>query len=96
MKNKPLGISSAEREAKSSLEKSYWVDARGRSRAALVSAGDLHNYLHGCGDSGPDMAEALYHQAEAIRYAMASALAIRGARFDEKRLANLKKKKKKR
>jgi hypothetical protein len=90
MKSK-LAISPVEREAKTKIER-HVVEARERSKSLLKYAQGLHDYLHG-GSGGPDLAEAAFKEADAIRYALNSALSGRLARIELTERARNRKKK---
>lgn len=78
-------VSPIEREAQTRQERGAILEARFRVTRLLQYAQSLHDYLHGrYGD--PSLAEAVFKEADALRYAMNSAVAARLTRLElEKR-----------
>ena len=84
-KRKPPACSLAECEATTKVERSAWVEARERSERLLYYSEKLHAYLRG-ESGGPDAAESAYREADAIRYALNTALSGRLVRAEEQRM----------
>jgi hypothetical protein len=88
MVRKRKGVSFAENEAETPSERASWVVARERSAELLKSAQHLFNYLHGLpGGNDPSHAESCFQHADAIRYLLSGAIAVRVARGEARRKA---------
>jgi hypothetical protein len=79
--------STAELEARTAVERTSWVEARNRSEYLLKAAKQVHTYLNGKTDDpaytgDPSAIEEVFRQADAIRYAMNTALSVRRAVFE--------------